>query len=242
MQLTKKQVTYIDDYLKHHKLKYWDIRIELLDHIVTKTEVLMEEGLSFDKALEEVHVGFGNHLRKNDYSRNENAVFTNGDGYATLLIEKRNNLHSKYRQLIWREIKKSFLSLNSFLILTGLFGSLFVLSGEVTHNIFITVALILSVIPMCYFIIRGFLKTSIYKLKKTLNINIAANSILIVYIFSNFSLQLSPSNLALLSETQFEVFMTSIVAFNFLYTLSVLKVYNKTVDYYFAIHQKLQQL
>lgn len=27
MKLTKQQITYIDDYLKHHKVKYWDIRI-----------------------------------------------------------------------------------------------------------------------------------------------------------------------------------------------------------------------
>ena len=45
MKLTKEQITYIDDYLKHHKVKYWDIRIELLDHIVTTVEEKLEKGI-----------------------------------------------------------------------------------------------------------------------------------------------------------------------------------------------------
>ena len=39
MKLTKEQINYIDDYLKHHKVKYCDIRIELLDHIVTTVKI-----------------------------------------------------------------------------------------------------------------------------------------------------------------------------------------------------------
>ena len=57
LKLTKEQITYIDDYLKHHKVKYWDIRIELLDHIVTTveeklTETPIEESDCKDKTIE----------------------------------------------------------------------------------------------------------------------------------------------------------------------------------------------
>ncbi len=38
MKLTKEQIQFIDDYLKEQKVKFWDIRIELIDHIASKLE------------------------------------------------------------------------------------------------------------------------------------------------------------------------------------------------------------
>ena len=63
IKLTKEQITYIDDYLKHHKVNYWDIRIELLDHIVTTVEEKLTKGISFDDAMIEVHKSFENSMK-----------------------------------------------------------------------------------------------------------------------------------------------------------------------------------
>ena len=38
MELTKEQIQYIDNLLKKEGIKYWDIRIEMLDHIATDIE------------------------------------------------------------------------------------------------------------------------------------------------------------------------------------------------------------
>ncbi|MCF6280116.1 MAG: hypothetical protein L3J14_07190, partial [Flavobacteriaceae bacterium] len=38
MELTKEQIQFIDDYLKEQKVKFWDVRIELIDHIASKLE------------------------------------------------------------------------------------------------------------------------------------------------------------------------------------------------------------
>ena len=88
MKLTKEQITYIDDYLKHHKVKYWDIRIELLDHIVTTVEEKLAAGISFDDALIEVHESFGNSMKMFWNSGIEYGIFANGDGYKNLIEEK----------------------------------------------------------------------------------------------------------------------------------------------------------
>ncbi len=50
MELTKAQVTEIEEHLKSNGIKYWDIRIEMLDHIATDIEQQMELGSSFEEA------------------------------------------------------------------------------------------------------------------------------------------------------------------------------------------------
>ncbi len=53
MELTKAQVTEIEEHLKSNGVKYWDIRIEMLDHIATDIEQKMELGGSFEEAKKE---------------------------------------------------------------------------------------------------------------------------------------------------------------------------------------------
>ncbi|MDN3618354.1 hypothetical protein QWY81_02655 [Polaribacter undariae] len=38
MELTKEQIQYIDHRLENEGVKYWDIRIEMLDHIISDVE------------------------------------------------------------------------------------------------------------------------------------------------------------------------------------------------------------
>jgi hypothetical protein len=35
MKITKEQIKYIDHRLENNGLKYWDIRIEMVDHVVS---------------------------------------------------------------------------------------------------------------------------------------------------------------------------------------------------------------
>ena len=100
MKLSKEQITYIDDYLKHHKVKYWDIRIELLDHIVTYVEEKLAKGISFDDAMIEVHKSFGNSMKMLWNSGIEYGIFANGIGFKRLIEDKLKNLHKNYRRLL----------------------------------------------------------------------------------------------------------------------------------------------
>ena len=106
--MTEEQITYIDDYLKHHKVKYWDIRIELLDHIVTTVEEKIEQGISFDDAMIEVHKSFGNSMKMFWNSGIEYGIFVNSDGYKDLVQTKREQINKKYRKLYYSEIKNFF--------------------------------------------------------------------------------------------------------------------------------------
>lgn len=51
MELTKEQVQAIDSRLKNNGVNYWDIRIELLDHVVTDIESRLSKGSSLDNAV-----------------------------------------------------------------------------------------------------------------------------------------------------------------------------------------------
>lgn len=46
MQLTKEQIQEIDNRLKKDGIKYWDLRIGLLDHVVTDVENMHKQSLS----------------------------------------------------------------------------------------------------------------------------------------------------------------------------------------------------
>lgn len=51
MKLTKEQITFIENRLTKKGVTYWDIRIEMLDHLVLETEKQMENGKPFDTAM-----------------------------------------------------------------------------------------------------------------------------------------------------------------------------------------------
>ena len=38
MKLTKDEIKYIDNYLLKNEVRFWDVRLELLDHIVSSVE------------------------------------------------------------------------------------------------------------------------------------------------------------------------------------------------------------
>ena len=64
VKLSLKEIRFIENYLIKNEVKYWDVRLELLDHIINSVEEKMtNKGLSFNAALQEVHQGFGNNLK-----------------------------------------------------------------------------------------------------------------------------------------------------------------------------------
>lgn len=52
MELTKYQVEEIENQLQDNGLTYWDIRIEILDHLISLVEAKMQQGFSYKSALE----------------------------------------------------------------------------------------------------------------------------------------------------------------------------------------------
>jgi len=148
MKLTKEQILYIDDYLKYHKVKYWDIRIELLDHIVTTVEEKIKKGISFDDAMIEVHKNFGNSMKMFWNSHVEYSIFANGNGFKDLVQTKREQINKKYRKLYFKEFFNLFNSVKSLSIIVLLIYIEYVLFSTQSSLNFKKINLILFIIPI----------------------------------------------------------------------------------------------
>ncbi len=101
MKLTKEEIKYIDNYLIKNEVKFWDVRLELLDHIVSAVEDKIEnEGVSFNEALLEVHEGFGNKITVG-YSKAldfEKDLFIDGKGFKKFTFKKQKEIGRKHRR------------------------------------------------------------------------------------------------------------------------------------------------
>ena len=62
MQLTKEQILYIEDYIKGFDIKYYEIYMEILDHMILSVETILEQNkeIIFEDAVIQAKVeGFG---------------------------------------------------------------------------------------------------------------------------------------------------------------------------------------
>lgn len=173
MKLTKEEIKFIDDYLLKNKVKYWDVRLELLDHIVSAVEDKIEnEGISFNEALLDVHRGFGNQFVEFGVSKTkifDKGLYQSNIGFEKFIRNKQKELGRKQRKLYWRTfvpfIKSAKFFLEFILVLLLVF-----LIFQYNQKAAFVVAMIISVTPEAFKIFNGvFSKSS----KKSLRVQLA---------------------------------------------------------------------
>lgn len=59
MEITKEQIQSIENRLEKNGINYWDIRIEILDHVVSDIENRIEKGESYKSALDNAFFSLG---------------------------------------------------------------------------------------------------------------------------------------------------------------------------------------
>ncbi|MDO5978823.1 hypothetical protein [Flavivirga spongiicola] len=102
-KLNKAEILYIDNYLIKNEVKYWDVRTELLDHIVSAVEEKIDkEGISFNEALLDVHEGFGNKLGHYKNPSFEKQLYYSNIGFKKLLKTKRKEIRRKLNKNYWK--------------------------------------------------------------------------------------------------------------------------------------------
>lgn len=128
-KLTRDQVDFIEEYLIKNKVRYWDIRIELLDHIASAIEQKMQKGQKFAKALKEVHVSFGNHYRSKRLNPERTkwifteSLYADQTGYKKLVKQKQKELNKRFRIVFGKTLVK-LLKSPLFLVAYLFFGVL----------------------------------------------------------------------------------------------------------------------
>jgi len=234
MKLTKEQITYIDDYLKHHKVKYWDIRIELLDHIVTTVEEKMKQGISFDDAMIEVHKSFGNSMKMLWNSGVEYSIFANGLGFKNLIEDKRINIKKSYNRLVKKEIVSFFKSSKTvipYLLIVFFFIFMY---KELASKIFIMLAF---TIPLSQFIYSIVTSIAMKNYKKSALVEVSFSQFMLsIFVFYNL---IHFSNL-------FDVEKATIALLYLVITMFVIPLFyansivlNKLLSEFKLLHEKL---
>jgi hypothetical protein len=117
MKLTKEQMQYIDAYLERSGVKFWDVRMELLDYFATGIEQKMtNEALGLEEALGAMTIAFGN-ITKKRYVLNEDntqwipaGTFSTGEGFKKLEREKQKQIGKKHAKAYWKQVKALFFS------------------------------------------------------------------------------------------------------------------------------------
>ena len=244
MKLTKEQITYIDDYLKHHKVKYWDIRIELLDHIVTSVEEKLATGISFDDAMIEVHKSFGNSMKMLWNSGIEYGIFVNSDGYKDLILSKSKETNKKYRILMYKELKQFFVEPINFIVIPLLmflsYYFIFQLNTKVSKGIMAILIFSPAVLLYYYPIKMWFAK----KREKSINLDYALFHAGLLLLSINLFFQLfSPKGaFHLLNDIQFRWLLVFFTPFYIIFNYCGFKMYKRTFIYFDELYSKLQSL
>lgn len=109
--LTTEQIEYLFSFCRRHFVKYYDVQVELVDHLANAIESVMQadKKISFEQALDKVYKGFG--------------VM----GFASVVSERRRMVEKQNMKLFRRLFKAQFKwpKILTFFLLTAVFFTLF---------------------------------------------------------------------------------------------------------------------
>ncbi len=236
MKLTKKQIQYIDDYLKHHKFKYWDIRFEVLDHIVNTVESKMEKGISFDDAMIEVHKNFGNSMKMFWNTGAEYSIFANSNGYKNLIRSKKRELTKKTRNLVFKEFKDFFRSFKNltFLLIIVLF--IIKMYTILDPKIFMRINVLSLLIPILIYLI---IVVRYYKKNLSFALESIPGQLIIPFLFAGTVFRIEKIDIP---EYIIYSVIIGYLIISSIWLLSGLKVYLKKYKEYNQFYKELQSI
>ena len=188
MKLIKEEIQFIENYLIKNEVKYWDVRIELLDHIVSAVEDKIEkEGISFNEALLDVHQGFGNKTKiwgvYNDKLM-KSGLYADNKGFKSFTMLKQKELGRKYRKQTWRQLKSNCISFK-FLIEYAAIVLLFFTVFQYFPKAFIIIGLLVLMIPQLVVFCYTIKDKSTWK---SLSFNIASSSAMFLWTIYNMGI------------------------------------------------------
>ena len=204
MELTTKQIQYIENRLKNEGVKYWDIRIEMLDHIVSDVEHQMQKGEKFHIAVQNCFIALG---WKN--------------GFEQLIERKQIQYQKNHKTLFIKEYKYFFTSLKTISIYAILIACTYCFSGS---NSFVKTILLSFITAFGFFVIYSFINYK--KVYKSIDLLISFSTI--VFLLSMYNMFLFFPRVFLNIEQLHPVYISIFTVFIFpLFYVSVKMFYNR---------------
>ncbi|WP_225035896.1 hypothetical protein [Winogradskyella sp. SM1960] len=194
MKLTKEEIKFIDNYLIKNEVKFWDVRLELLDHIVSAVEDKMaNDGISFNEALLEIHRGFGNQFIEFGVSKDrifEKGLYQSNIGFKKFTRNKQKELGRKYRKMTWNHLKTKFFTFKFWLEYIAVILS-FITIYQIKPELSFLIGLLVLILPTIYSAYYTFKDKST---RKSLNFAMATSSAMLVWSMYNLSYYILKEN------------------------------------------------
>lgn len=219
MELTKEQIQQINNYLKEAGIKYWDIRIEMIDHFASKVE--------------------NNTIELNEESLKKEF----GHGYisSNKIQTRLKAINEKYRNLFLQEIISFFKSFRGLFIALGLFIVEYLLFHFLDIKIFKKVNMVLF-LSVAAFAVLYSLKL-LLKDRYSVHLNQAIFYVMISFLIFNLPFQLlNDGGIFKTEPTTYAFVLAIIVPLNLIFTYCGYVVFYRTQKYYNSIYNKLEKV
>ena len=210
MELTKVQIEYIDNQLKKEGIKYWDVRIEMVDHIISDME---KNSKTTDFKLE-----LNLSLKRIGWSGNLGAVHA----------ESWKNVNNKYRKIYFQGFINFFKSAKNVILLLLFMLCYFFLSSILEYNTYINFSYLLFMLPMlCSFYL--FYKSWKGKPGKSVHMDYGISYLIFSFMMLNaVIIFLKPENG--LQPEYYKIFLLLVIPVHYVFMYSGYQVYNLAID------------
>jgi hypothetical protein len=207
MELTKEQLQYIDHSLKTKGIKYWDLRIEMIDHIVSDIE---KNSLTSDFKSE-----LSTSLKRIGWFGKLKSI--NEIGWK--------NTNKKYRREYAKGILHFLKSTKNLLILAFTFFTLYLITNHISFKAFKNFSLLLFILPIFFFLFHS-IKQIGKKYGRSVNLDYGLFYFLFTFLIINMPIQFLNDA----SEVNQKWILIILIPIYFIATFSGFKVYKKAIN------------
>lgn len=216
MKLTEEQITYIENYIKSFDIKYYEVYMEILDHMILSVEAILEENteISFEDAVVQAkNEGFGK------------------KGFKGMMDEKIKLAQNQARRQNNKMIKEYF-TFPKIVMTLSVFVGYFVFLGffddpkKININCIVFIGL-LAILQFVYF----------WKFRKINKLNVLKTQVLSNMYFLSFAgVNITQLIYNLGKETLdfnhilMRLFMTSVFTFSLISLLVYIEIRKKTIE------------
>lgn len=215
MELSKEQIQYINHRLENEGIKYWDIRIEMLDHVVLDVEKNLSPENSEYEFKEIVQNSFESLGWKVNY---------NGSNFPNSNTDVYKSVNRKYRRMYHQGFINFFKSLKNIGLLFSFVLIYFIISNIVNFTIFKRISLGLFILPMVFFL---FYSITIWSKKygKSIHLNYGNFYFSFAFLMINLPIQF----LRYTTENNQKLFTILLIPIYFIATYIGFNVYQKAI-------------
>ncbi len=216
MELSKEQILYIDHRLENEGVKYWEIRIEMLDHVVSDVEKnLISENTEyqFKEIVQKAFVSLG---WKENF---------NGSNFPSTGKDAWKSVNKEYRKMYHQGFINFFKSLKNIGIFICFLLLFYTISNNVNFKVYKRVSLFLFLLPILTFILYSII-IWFKKYEKSIHLNYGNLYFSFAFLMLNLPLQL----IKYTTESNQRIFLIISILIYFIATYSGYQVYKKAIS------------